>query len=1145
MSFSYSAGVITQTGTDTDLSGLSGLTGVTTTTSAPDGIGSQVIYSIDSSTRLVVGGTLSHDPDYEQLIIARDPASTGSAPMIINGTYNYGVARTGNGNTQYSIGAGLVFTNNGTNFFSIFAMVSNGTFTWKGGVIKTAGTLLFANGSTVTVDAGTMVNSSDGDTYQFRLSPGNSTNSALMTVNNITLAGTGGKATRFFTTYGFANAVFKLTNGQVQTYNGNYPEQTYTDFDNIDNINSTDLNFSNYTATRGGNIVFKNVGKRVVAETPSGRYGYVRQLRVIELNPVDLGGTDLATYSYHGTDFDSGNRVIGANNGGTDADGLTVDQDDTDTKVYTGIDSTGAYSDDILIQVIDANNTTLTVDDRTSSDTIPIKFIGYNESISTWADTLTGLGTLSSDIIMTPDLSISQATRATVDAYTTLETPEKFYDRAKSYICGNFTTYQSPLATRSGSTIDAGSYDVEIDATAVSTFAFNGSKITIKATTFTGNITTTGDVTLLNGATIVGSVTDASGTSISITATFNNLVDATVEVFNSAGTSVGRATAQTGTYIYATPLGSTGTWTYIVDRIGYQPLTGSFAATGSSFEVDGTLTQLTKADGSAMYTASTSALINIAFDHITPCMCINIGDGSVSAQTVFDESEQALLTADGMRWQSKQGSLVRYDNLPGVGNILFMEDYVRLKRASVGDVNSAVAGYVLSSDGTVVDGVNGGVAYVGGFNVDDVWNATTRTLTSGTKDSEIDSILADTNELQTNQGQWLTATGFATPTNVTDAQTAIIASVDGLNDFDPALDVVANVTTVGTCTTNTDMRGTDNAATQASLDALNDFDPLSEDVTLANNAITSSKIATNAFTNSAFTTGYYNSINAEVDTALGDYDAPTKAEMDSAFTEIKGAGWSTETLKDIRDNVGSLSEANLHAYLDTYTNKGDWRADISALASQASIDNLNDLSASDIDARLLVYDAPTLAEMTSAFTEIKGAGWTTSDTLEAIKDSIGSGGLTAADVWTYATRGLTEDVTTDTASRDASKATIPANILLDDDARLDNLDQPVSSRSTFDPASDTVANVTTVQTNVDMRGTDGANTVAPDNVNVLKAAEQSELARKHLTNRDKIDTTANTLTRYDDDGVTSLVVFDLKDADGNSSSDEVFEKDPQ
>ena len=44
-------------------------------------------------------------------------------------------------------------------------------------------------------------------------------------------------------------------------------------------------------------------------------------------------------------------------------------------------------------------------------------------------------------------------------------------------------------------------------------------------------------------------------------------------------------------------------------------------------------------------------------------------------------------------------------------------------------------------------------------------------------------------------------------------------------------------------------------------------------------------------------------INAACDTALSDYDAPTKAELDSAFTEIKGGGWSasTDTLEAIRD----------------------------------------------------------------------------------------------------------------------------------------------------------------------------------------------------------------------------------------------------
>ena len=47
------------------------------------------------------------------------------------------------------------------------------------------------------------------------------------------------------------------------------------------------------------------------------------------------------------------------------------------------------------------------------------------------------------------------------------------------------------------------------------------------------------------------------------------------------------------------------------------------------------------------------------------------------------------------------------------------------------------------------------------------------------------------------------------------------ANVSGLSTFDPATDTVANVTLVGTCTTNTDMRGTDNAST---------FDPATDAV---------------------------------------------------------------------------------------------------------------------------------------------------------------------------------------------------------------------------------------------------------------------------------------------------------------------------
>lgn len=80
-------------------------------------------------------------------------------------------------------------------------------------------------------------------------------------------------------------------------------------------------------------------------------------------------------------------------------------------------------------------------------------------------------------------------------------------------------------------------------------------------------------------------------------------------------------------------------------------------------------------------------------------------------------------------------------------------------------------------------------------------------------------------------------------------------------------------------------------------------------------------------------------VNAQADQALADYDAPTKAELDSA---------------------------------------------IATIATPAQV-----------AAALATYDAPTYAEMIAAFTEIKGATWATTDTLEAIRDRGDAAWLTA------------------------------------------------------------------------------------------------------------------------------------------------------
>lgn len=101
-------------------------------------------------------------------------------------------------------------------------------------------------------------------------------------------------------------------------------------------------------------------------------------------------------------------------------------------------------------------------------------------------------------------------------------------------------------------------------------------------------------------------------------------------------------------------------------------------------------------------------------------------------------------------------------------------------------------------------------------------------------EGDVAAILADTNELQTNQGNWLTATGFSTH-SAADVKTAIEAAgssialiladtgelqtnqgnwvtATGFSTFNSASDTVARVTLVDTTTTNTDMRGTNSAA---------------------------------------------------------------------------------------------------------------------------------------------------------------------------------------------------------------------------------------------------------------------------------------------------------------------------------------------
>lgn len=193
-------------------------------------------------------------------------------------------------------------------------------------------------------------------------------------------------------------------------------------------------------------------------------------------------------------------------------------------------------------------------------------------------------------------------------------------------------------------------------------------------------------------------------------------------------------------------------------------------------------------------------------------------------------------------------------------------------------------------------------------------------------------------------------------------QTSISNAIAGLNDFDPSSQTVANVTTVGTCTLNSDMRGTDGANTLA---------PANGDIT-----------AIKAKTDSLTFTG--NDVNANVQAGSSDATAANQVAIQNAIA----------ALNDFDPSADAVAQVTNVSLVATCTTNSDMRG------------------------------------------------------------------------------------------------TDGANTVAPDNAGITANGVAIASLNNFDPANQAVANVTNVATtavcvsNTDMRGTDGANTIAPDNAGI-------------------------------------------------------------
>ena len=272
------------------------------------------------------------------------------------------------------------------------------------------------------------------------------------------------------------------------------------------------------------------------------------------------------------------------------------------------------------------------------------------------------------DIILSDDTTITEADKAIVDAYSEIDNSAKFYDRAKSYLTDNYAGEGATIVARSGNEIDLGSYNLVIDATATSAFAISGTTITIKATTFTGDLTTTGTITLSSGAIVVGTYTDSSGTIATLTYTITDLVpNSRVQLFNNDTNqefinTVVTTIDYTGTYVEGAEISAGDEIrirvTYQDGTTAYLPYVNTASATtsGFSFKVN--------QDADAVYNSNVidgSSVTTLSADFPNVQVDVNDPDGIADVREIYAKYVAIIYTADGIRnWA---GGITAVDNV--------------------------------------------------------------------------------------------------------------------------------------------------------------------------------------------------------------------------------------------------------------------------------------------------------------------------------------------------------------------------------------------------------------------------------------------------------------------------------------------------
>lgn len=508
-SFVLSGTTITQSGTDTDLTGLSGITGVTVIESGT-GSGIRRVYLLPDATNLLITGTLTIDPELEEIILAED-APTNGFMVSGTGTLNISGKRTVNSFDFYSTRRWLTvprdenFPTNGIRF------QDSSTINWEGGEAFFRSGLIIDDGANLTITNGII----DG---------GGSTTGGNQVRNSSTALDVNGLvAKRHAWTHLAIPTRFDgyeaVQAAQAHGWSAVSPNETVPLRDFFGGQgNDKDVAF--WSGTRIELINSVTGTDLIVGPNNSGNntsYGFVHVKKEVVIDPKTSAGASIDDVTVFVRDTDNGNRETYNREGYV----LDASVDKTYTATTTGGAGTPTMTIDTGFNIVndgngDANNTGAYAWDfrgknNNNTDLFDFHLWGYLNNYTSIETDLKGAGVKTINPILFSDTNITETNKATVDAYATIDNLDQFYDRAKSWKINStnieYPTVSTQLVIANSGTLDFGSRNLVIDKTATSTFAVNTTThtITIKAdalavgTKFT-EIQTTGSITFSNGA---------------------------------------------------------------------------------------------------------------------------------------------------------------------------------------------------------------------------------------------------------------------------------------------------------------------------------------------------------------------------------------------------------------------------------------------------------------------------------------------------------------------------------------------------------------------------------------------------------------------------------------------------------------------